>query len=94
MDRFNKKSSELFKPLVGGNVVLALPSGDDPLLAFEKTILLKVVQNGVERAGTEFVPVAGEFINQRRAVNRLLRYVVQDMNLDNANSELIDRVAA
>ncbi len=46
------------------------------------------MKNGIQGAGTEFITVMLKLSYQRLAVYRLLRRVVQDMNLDKAEKEL------
>lgn len=74
--------------LVGDGVVLAHLAADEPVLADEVPRPLQAVQDGVERARAELAAVPAQLRVQGRPVDRLLRGVVQDVDLDEAEEEV------
>jgi hypothetical protein len=65
-------------------IVLAYASAHRPLLADQVPGLLEAMENRLEGAGPEVVPVAAELPDDRESVPGLLRRMVEDVDPDEA----------
>src|SRR4051812_48952451 len=69
-------------------VVLAHLAADHPLLPAEIAVRLHAMQDGVDRSWADLIVMPAQLLDHRQAVDGLLRGVMQDVDLDEAEKEI------